>query len=239
MSIAKAENEVIFLEEDYEKNYAGFNPSSPETTIAIGIEQEIYVEQSIVLARKIENNFGNKLKRRSRGLKQLSLWVLHNTYMPSVLVETGFITNKKEGAYLNSKSGQIKIAGAIRDAILDYKKELDNNVGENIFVDDNNSNSSSEENNTTPNVVKDVTFKVQIAASSRKLEPKSYNFKGLTDISREAQGSIYKYYFGSTSDYNEAQLLQEKAKAKGYGSCFIVAYKNGKKIPVKEALKRR
>ncbi len=234
MSIARAENEVIFLEDNYEKNYAGFDPSSPETSIAIGIEQEVYVEQSIVLAQKIENSFGKKLKRRSRGIKQLSLWVLHNTYMPSVLVETGFITNKKEGAYLNSQSGQTKIANAIKNAIIDYKKELDQNVGEGLFSD----TSEPLIDKISPKVKADITFKVQISASSRKLETKAYNFKGLSGITREKQNSIYKYFYGNTSDFDEITALKNEAKAKGYSTCFIVAYKKGKKVSLQEARKR-
>jgi N-acetylmuramoyl-L-alanine amidase len=234
MSVAKAENEVIFLEENYEENYAGFDPSSPESTIAIGIEQEVYVEQSIILARKIEDNFAGKLKRKSRGIKQASLWVMHNTYMPSVLIETGFITNKKEGAYLNSKSGQANIATAIKDAILAYKKELDQNVGSNILgIEEENTVVEVEE----PKIIKDVTFKVQIAASSRDLEPKSYNFNGLSEISKTKVGGLYKYYYGVTSDYNKAQKMQGEANQKGYTSCFVVAYKNGEQISVSEALK--
>lgn len=185
MAVAKAENEVIFLEDNYKENYEGFDPSSPESSIAIGIEQEVYVEQSIILARKVEDNFKGKLKRRSRGIKQLSLWVLHNTYMPSVLIETGFITNKKEGAYLNSKNGQTKIATAIKDAVVNYKKELDQNVGTHIMGLDTE-NVPMEE--VEPRIYKDVTFKVQIAVSSRELEAKSYNFKGLADITREQSG---------------------------------------------------
>ncbi len=231
---AKRENEVIFLEEDYEKNYAGFDPSSPESTIAIGIEQEVYVEQSILLARKIEDAFINKVKRKSRGLKQKSLLVIRNTYMPSVLVELGFLTNKKEGAFLNTKAGQSKMAQAITHAVKEYKKELEANVGESILK---NIEGNNEEVTEPTRIVKDVTFKVQIAASSRKLDAKSYNFKGLSDLSREKQGSLYKYFYGNTSDYNEAKALKDKAKATGYSSCFIVAYKNGKRISVEEALK--
>ena len=125
--VAKRENEVIFLEDNYQENYAGFDPSSPESTIAIGIEQEVYVEQSIILARKIEDNFISKAKRKSRGLKQASLLVIRSTYMPSVLIEVGFLTNNKEGSYLNTKTGQLKMASSIKDAIIAYKKELDQN----------------------------------------------------------------------------------------------------------------
>ena len=227
--VAKRENEVIFLEDNYEEHYEGFDPSSPESTIAIGIEQEVYIEQSIILARKIEDNFKNKAKRKSRGLKQASLLVIRNTYMPSVLIEVGFLTNKNEGAYLNTKSGQSKMATAIKDAILSYKNEIDQNVGNQITGVDNDISESQEEQ--TQNT-EDITYKVQIAASSRDLEPKSYNFKGLTNLSKEKVGSLYKYYYGNTSDVEEAKLLQEEAKSKGYTSSFIVGFKDGKKINI-------
>jgi N-acetylmuramoyl-L-alanine amidase len=227
--VAKRENEVIFLEDNYEEHYEGFDPSSPESTIAIGIEQEVYIEQSIILARKIEDNFKNKAKRKSRGLKQASLLVIRNTYMPSVLVEVGFLTNKNEGAYLNTKSGQSKMATAIKDAILSYKNEIDQNVGNQITGVDNDISESQEEQ--TENT-EDIKYKVQIAASSRDLEPKSYNFKGLTNLSKEKVGSLYKYYYGNTSDVEEAKLLQEEAKSKGYTSSFIVGFKDGKKINI-------
>jgi len=234
MAVAKAENEVIFLEDNYNENYAGFDPSSPESSIAIGIEQELYVEQSIILARKVEDNFGGKLKRKSRGIKQLSLWVLHNTYMPSVLIETGFITNKSEGAYLNSKNGQLKISSAIKDAIISYKKELDQNVGSHIM---GGAIDGSIEKDNNPMVLEGITFKVQIAASKKELAAKSYNFKGLSEISREKIGIIFKYFSGNTSDYNKAKELQIKAKSNGYPDAYIVAYKDGIKIAISEALK--
>lgn len=232
--VAKRENEVIFLEDNYQENYEGFDPSSPESTIAIGIEQEVYVEQSIVLARKIEDNFIGKAKRKSRGLKQASLLVIRNTYMPSVLVEVGFLTNKHEGNFLNTKAGQSKMATAIKTAILDYKNELDQNVGSHISVIETETLALE---NTTPRIIEGVIFKVQIAASSRALEAKSYNFKGLSDISREKSGNIYKYYSGKTSDYNMIKQLQEVAK-KDYSGAFIVAFKDGKRISMTEALKK-
>ena len=232
--VAKRENEVIFLEDNYKENYAGFDPSSPESTIAIGIEQEVYVEQSITLARKIEDNFMNKAKRKSRGLKQASLLVIRNTYMPSVLVELGFLTNNSEGNYLNTKNGQSKMADAIKYAILDYKNELDQNIGSHIVGIDNDTKSIEDEVVLT---AEGVSFKIQIAASSKALEPKSYNFKGLSEISREKVGKTYKYFSGNTSDYKKAKQLQDKARSNGYRDAFIVAYKDGTKIDVANAFK--
>jgi N-acetylmuramoyl-L-alanine amidase len=108
---------------------------------------------------------------------------------------------------------------------------LDLNVGEHIY--DNTVTTNTE----APQIIDNVVFKVQIAASSKELEPKSYNFKGLSDISREKIGNFYKYFFGYTSDYNRIKQYQIEAKSKGYNDCFIVAYRDGNKIDVSDALK--
>jgi N-acetylmuramoyl-L-alanine amidase len=234
LEIAKKENEVIFLEEDYEKHYDGFDPNSPESTIGLTLMQEEYVDQSILLASLIENNFTNKLKRKSRGVKQTSLWVMHNTYMPSVLVEMGFLTYKKEGLYLNSRKGQTQIASSITKAVLEYKKKLDQNVGDYVF-EDNEVNTDNDE--VSERIYEDIVFKVQIAAGSRKLAERPYNFKGLEDVSREKKDKIYRYFYGNTSNYSKVVQFQNDAIQKGYESCFIVAYKNGERIALDEALK--
>jgi N-acetylmuramoyl-L-alanine amidase len=233
--VAKAENEVIFLEDDYEKNYGGFNPNSPESIIGVSLAQEEYTDQSILLASLIENNFKNKLKRKSRGVKQASLWVIHQTFMPSVLIETGFVTNKSEGAYLNSNKGQQEISKAIVDAILEYKQNIDGNVNESTYK--TNAINKSDEKEVFEMTDSNIIFKVQIAAGSKKIETKPYNFKNLHNISVEKNNSLYKYYYGKASNYNEIQELEEEAKSKGYKSSFIVAFKDGKRIPLNEALK--
>ena len=230
--VAKQENEVIFLESNYETHYEGFDPNSPESVIGLTLMQEEYINQSIQLARVIETSFKGKLKRKSRGVKQAGFWVLHNTYMPSVLIETGFITNKKEGDYLNSKRGNTEMAKSIANSIFEYKNSLDQNVGDNIYAENTVIESIDQDQ-----IYNDIVFKVQIAASSRKLAPRAYNFKGLDDISRERVDALYKYYHGSTSNYSEVKRLLEGAKEKGYDSSFVVAYKDGIKISIEEALK--
>ena len=225
--VAQQENEVIFLEEDYEKNYEGFNPSSPESFIGLTLLQEDYLDQSILLASTIQASFTEKLNRKNRGVKQAGFWVLHNTYMPSVLVETGFITNRSEGDYLNSKRGKEEISNSISEAILEYKSNL--NAG--IVLDSKDKVGVLE----TP----DTTFKVQISASAKRLALKAYNFKGLKDLSREKNGRIWRYFYGETSDYNQATQMREKAVALGYSGAFVVAYRDGNRISIQTALETK
>lgn len=128
--IAKKENSVIYLEDNYETRYADYDINSPESVIGLTIMQEEFLDQSIALAKAIQDNFSEKLKRNDRKVKQAGFIVLHQTFMPSVLVETGFLTNKNEGAYLNSKKGQSEMGKAIADAILVYKESVQPQGGE-------------------------------------------------------------------------------------------------------------
>ncbi|MBT7575291.1 MAG: N-acetylmuramoyl-L-alanine amidase, partial [Flavobacteriaceae bacterium] len=122
--IAKKENSVIFKEENYEQKYDGFDPNSPESVISLVLMQEDYLDQSIVIADLIQKAFVSDLNRKNRTVKQAGFIVLKYTYMPSVLVETGFLTNKKEGAYLNSKKGQREMSESIAKGILRYRNSI-------------------------------------------------------------------------------------------------------------------
>lgn len=235
--VAKRENSVIYLEEDYQVNYAAYDINSPESFIGLTMMQEEFLDQSVFLAKSIQDNFTNNLKRVNRGVKQAGFIVLHQTFMPSVLVETGFLTYRPEGAYLDSRRGKDDMAESIASAIKKYKTHLEENVGVDFSfeVKDHGDLTESE---TDQVVVEDgVSFRVQIAAGSNAVETKSYNFKGLSPISREKEGSVYRYYFGETSSYNRVKEMQQQAISKGYKSSFIVAFKNGEKIKVKSVLK--
>lgn len=228
--VAKAENSVIFYEDNYEENYDGFDPNSPESFVGLTLMQEAYLDQSIQLAKNIQDNFTNILKRKNRGVKQAGFIVLHQTVMPSVLVETGFITNTKEGKYLNSKKGQIAIATQMSKAIIKYKKSVEANVSDSIYPVE------VIEAPTKENIIFNTIFKVQIAASSKRLEPKPFNFKGLNNISRVKESTLYKYFYGYTSDINQAEYMKKQAINTGYKSAFITAYKDGKRISLEKAL---
>jgi N-acetylmuramoyl-L-alanine amidase len=234
--VAKRENEVIFLEDDYEENYEGFDPNSPESLIGMTLMQEEYLDQSILLASLIQNNFSKNLKRKDRSVKQAGFMVLYKSYMPSVLIETGFLTNKQEGAYLNSSKGQKEIANEIAKGIITYRNSL-SNVSENSLIDSfqaKNKNQVSKKE--AENSYDGVQFCVQIAASSTKLELQSYNFKGLNNVHRKKEGKLYKYYYGATSDYQKIISLKNNAKEKGYNSCYIVAFKDGEKLKLSDVL---
>jgi len=123
-AVAKKENSAIYLEENFEERYAQYDINSPESVIGFTIMQEEFLDKSIQLAKSMQDRFANKLKRNDRKVKQAGFIVLHQTFMPSVLVETGFLTNANEGAYLNSKKGQAEIAAAIAEAVLEYKSSL-------------------------------------------------------------------------------------------------------------------
>ena len=230
--IAQKENSVIFLEEDYEKNYDGFDPNNPESVISLVLMQETYLDQSIQAANTIQQSFVRNLKRKNRTVKQAGFLVLRNTYMPSVLVELGFLTNKIEGAYLNSKKGQNEMSEAIAKAIVSYKNLLQSDLQEDVVFEESSAN--TEENS----LGSEYTFRVQISASKTMLEPKSFNFKGLFPIKRIKSGSLYKYFLGNSTSYEKAKELQQRAIEKGYSGSFVVAFQGDEIVPLNNALKR-
>jgi len=253
LEVAKKENAVITLEENYETHYAGYDPSRPESLIGLTLMQEQFITQSIELASKVQTRFTNDANRKNRGVKQAPYLVLHGAFMPSILIEMGFLSNSEEGAYLNSEEGKNEMARSIANAIIDYKKQY-HSASENIPVKEEKqvpkeepkkvekpvepAKTSSIDASKPAVVTKEgVLFRVQVVASSKIVELKSVNFKGLDNITMLKEDSMYKYFYNETTDYNHARKALEVAKNKGYTSAFLVAYKNGKKISIQEAIK--
>ena len=238
LNTAKKENEVIFLEDNYEERYAGFDPNRPESLIGLTLMQEEYLDQSITLAGLIQSNIVNNLKRKDRSVRSAPFWVLHSSYMPSVLVELGFLTNKKEGPYVNSKKGRRELATQVANGILMYKKNiaLGTSNAQNPVITQDEVDAAIKVSQEKK--YEDVTFKVQLAAGSKKIATKAYNFKGLKNVAREKFGTLYKYFYGSTSNYTEIQLLKTFAQEKGYTSAYVVAFKDGQKVKLSEVLNK-
>ncbi|MFI5218648.1 MAG: N-acetylmuramoyl-L-alanine amidase [Bacteroidia bacterium] len=125
LAVARRENESVLYEKDYEKRYDGYDPNSPEANIIFSLFQNAYMNQSIAFASKIQNEFTEYAGRSSRGVKQAGFLVLYRTAMPSVLVETGFLTSKSEEKYLSSDKGQTDVATVIFRAFKEYKIDLE------------------------------------------------------------------------------------------------------------------
>ena len=242
--IAQKENSVIFLEEDYETTYDGFDPNNPESVISLLLMQETYQGQSIEAANTIQKSFVSNLNRKDRTVKQAGFLVLRETYMPSVLVEVGFLTNKKEGQYLNSKKGQQEMATTITKAILNYRDQLAASVSS-AAIDqnappeiDSTTTVVEEKKETSPanKMSEEVIFKVQIAASARSLELTKANFEGLKGVSVQKGEKLYRYFYGEASQYKAAKRLKQKANKAGYEHAFLVAFKDGVKINISDAI---
>ncbi|RME96084.1 MAG: hypothetical protein D6772_12375, partial [Bacteroidetes bacterium] len=124
LKVAKRENESILYEENYQANY-DYDPNSPEGHILLSMFQHAYLEQSILFAERVEHHFTATAGRRSRGVKQAGFVVLKETTMPSVLVETGFLTSPKDEAFLLTPAGQAKVADALLAAFSEYKASIE------------------------------------------------------------------------------------------------------------------
>lgn len=255
--VSKTENSVIFLEDDYKQTYKGFDPNNPETMIGLKIIQENNLTNSISLASKIQDNF-LKENIESRGVMQEPLWVLDASVMPGVLVETGFVSNLTEGDILETEEGQNSRARSIANAIINYKNEYfgsDNtdNVIERpsqIIIEkpakDTSSPAKPKPNLEVPSLKKaviiqdstEIIFKVQLPASTKKLELTPSNFNGLKDISSTFNNNIYRYMYGETSNFDEAKKMQLDAQNIGFSGAFIVAIKEGKSSNVNDVVKQ-
>jgi len=125
--IVKRENSVILLEDNYEENYEGFDPKSPESYMMFNLMSKVYFENSVSLADNIETQFKNRVGRKSRGVKQGPFYVLWTPSMPSILVELGFLSNSNEERFLMSQKGKEYMASAIFRSIRDYKEQIELN----------------------------------------------------------------------------------------------------------------
>ncbi len=239
LEVAKRENSVIKLEKDNQLHYEGFDPTHPESFIGLSLMQETFLDQSIRLASTIQKHYKKTLhsKIKDRSVQQAGFAVLRLTYMPSVLTEIGFLTNPTEEKYLQSKKGQDKIAQSIADAVVEYYKFIKANTqsttttetpSKNIITKTKKPNVKTNKNN--------IVFKVQIAASKRKIPLKSSRFKNLKDISYKKIGDWYKYYAGTSTSFGEIKKIRNRVRKK-IKDAFVVAFKNGNKISIKQALK--
>jgi len=248
LDVAMTENSVITKEDNYQNQYDGFDPHSPEAFIIFSLFQNAYLDQSLNFAAKIQKQFSQKAKRLDRGVKQAGFLVLWKTAMPCILTEIGFLSNADEAQYLLNDTNQNQIALSIYNAFKEYKNELEGitestEVIENTNVEVPINKTDTASNNLTlfPNYATNNTdsiyFYVQIMSSVKKINAKSEQFKGVKNICELNIDGCYKYTYGKSTAFSEILKIQKEIKTQ-FPDAFVIALKDGKKIQVNEAIKQ-
>ena len=234
LDIAMRENSVIYLEDNYQQKYDGFEPESPESYIVFNLMQNTFLDQSLQLAEQVEQEFATRANRKSRGVKQAPFYVISRTNMPSILIECGFLTNHKEEDFLHSEKGQDDIASAIFRAFRDYKESVEN-IDE--LVEDNikQINKNKDNQKAIKQTKKDrMVFKVQIGTYLRSMK-NDKSFIAIKAKEVEINGT-FKYYVGNENEKANADKIKNKMLDLGFNGAFIVAFYKDIRISMQEAL---
>lgn len=245
LDVAMRENSVISMEKGFEQAYEGFDPKSSESYIIFEFIQGKNMERSVDLARMIQRSVCEGAGRPNKGVHQAGFLVLRETSMPGCLIELGFITTPDEERLLNDKNKVDDIAKGIYEAFSNYKNKYDKSVSvpyraserrvsavptivPSIKVD--SSKKAEKEKEETP------VFKLQIFVGDRMLRKGDAHFKGETEFDSFKEGSLVKYTIGSSTNYNEIYRLR-KEKLDKFPEAFIIAFKNGEKYDVNQAIR--
>lgn len=291
LDVAKRENAVILLEDNYQQTYQGYDPNSPESDIMFEFIQDKNMERSVELARFMQRHVCAATGRQDMGAHQENLAVLRLSSMPGCLLELGFISTPDEEQFMNSEAALDKYARGIFNAFVAYKNKY--NYGITVpFQPDPEPEievpsivppesqpvkpvkptpprhkpdepkptpaapatpvdtarvdtvpavsvqpvATTTPDATTPAVSEDAVFKVQIVATSTKLKPGDPKLKGRTDVDFYSDGGMFKYTVGSSTDYQQIYQLR-KDLAADFSEAFIIAFKNGQRCDVQQAIR--
>ena len=224
LAVAKRENAAIFFESDYEVHYGGYDPNSAEGHILMSLFQNAFLDQSIFLAGKIEEQFGVANQRQSRGVKQAGFLVLRETAMPSVLIETGFLSNKEEEQFLLEPENQKAMAQSIFRAIEQYKEMIETPDDQTVIAESDVSEEIS------------IHYLVQVAASTKPLANQEQLLRKLEGLKTKKEEDYYKYLVGPFETLEQAKQNQQDLRRKGFERAFIVAYEGQNRISLEAAL---
>lgn len=247
LEVAKKENSVIILEDDYSTKYEGFDPNQTESYIIFELMQNVYLDQSIEAASAIQQQFEKRVGRHNRGVKQAGFLVLRKTAMPGILVELGFLSNQDEEKFMMSEEGQAYLASAIFRAIRDYKNRFEARSNVNVNGVDSgkgqpltsavaqSADKGKAESATTATVqapsTDKIEFRIQVAASTTRIKEGTGPYKLFKEVWEYKEGNIYKYTTGYSTTYDQiAAQLPEVRKV--VPDSFIIGFKNGEKVPV-------
>lgn len=254
LDVAMRENSVISMEKGFEQTYEGFDPKSSESYIIFEFIQGKNMERSVELARMIQRSVCDSGCRPDKGVHQAGFLVLRETSMPSCLIELGFITTPDEERLLNDNAKVDDIAKGIYEAFAKYKNKYDRSVSVPYRA-------ANRQESTLPKIVPDSykaapaakktvpaakkavpapkdapVFKLQIFVGNRNLRKGDAHFKGETEFDSFQEGNLVKYTLGASTNYNEIYRLR-KEKLEKFPEAFIIAFKNGEKYDVNQAIR--
>lgn len=247
LEIAKRENAVIMLEDDYTTKYEGFDPNSPESYIIFETMQTAYRDQSISFAALVQDQMVDVAHRADRGVRQNGFYVLAYTGMPSVLVELDFICNPTQEKYMLSEKGQNEMAEAIYNAFVTYKAGYDGKTDaiaalreaqaqaadrdEDVEYHDEPQESDEDKNeNVTPaDTPGERIYKVQFMALPQKPKSGSNAFKGLSPVEVYYDKGYYKYTYGASKTRKGIEEDYRKVR-KLFKDAFIIVMQDGKRV---------
>jgi N-acetylmuramoyl-L-alanine amidase len=263
LEIAKTENASILLESDYASRYDGFNPNTDESYITFSMFQDAYLEQSMEFAAEVQKQFEEKVGMNDRGVRQAGFLVLYKTTMPSVLIETGYLSNPAEETFMVTDKGQEYIASAIFRAFRTFKQNVENpdisvsqqypksympttetTVPSRTGRDSSPSRTQSADQKTTKTQVQPVrqqpsargiSIRVQIASMSKEVPVNSSVFGGLQGVKMYQHNGMYKYTVGDEATQAAAEQLLSRIKSMGYKDAFVVYFLNDARISREEA----
>jgi N-acetylmuramoyl-L-alanine amidase len=228
MEVAMRENAVITYEDDYASKYEGYDPRSPESFIIFSLLQNAHLEQSLQMAARVQEEFGDQPIKPNRGVKQDGFLVLWRTAMPSILIEMGYISNEQEETVLNKKETKVAIAQAIFRAFKNYKSYYDRDL------------KLAQHSHKKPQDVKKsdipltLHYCIQIKASSKKIPLDAPEFRGYEDVQCIPFSAIYKYTVGNFTTFEAATQYCERVIRPKIADAFVVCVENGKIVPIKK-----
>jgi N-acetylmuramoyl-L-alanine amidase len=224
LEVAKQENSVIYLDEKDKETFASYDASSPESLIALKLQQSKYLENSLIVGSFVEGNF-EKSGRFSRGVKQENLHILRRSAMPSILIETGFVNNYEDAAFLNSEKGQEETAENIYKAIIDYKKAVDRKGGVQIVT-------KKPEPEKPAEVALKNDFRILLMTMPVKYNDGDPELKGLNYILPIKENGLYKYYYGVTNMASVKDINLKTAKDAGFRNSYAVGFMPNQKLSI-------
>lgn len=261
LAVARQENAAILKEKNYETNYEGFNPNSPEANVIFSLYSSTYLKNSILLAAAVQKNLVNNTHFTDRQVQQAGFWVLYKVAMPSILVELGFISNYDEESILMDEKAQNTMAACLYNAFVDYKNNIEGTDKKGIEIQPiknqtilrevaqkaeeaaKEKEKAEAEKKEQPSLAVSlpdsiqIRFRVQIYASPDDLPFTDAKFQNADNLKKYQENGWWKYTSGDAKTFDEVKALQNNLKKNGFPDAFIVAFKNEVKISLDEARK--